>query len=738
MNRVKIKSLILSLCFGFLTLLISLLLLNRESGWEYEIPVFIAIVFPVIITFAMGWKYGLLSVLPVSVFFTFQPHSSSDIVYTVMVFHGILWILWHGLWQRRREEAGEKKWLDNKYIIELPFRLLFTVLVFILIDISSVRAGVGGGINKKLLLLKYVATPYIILLVSDMLLNIYAVRKVFGLEKSSITVERSKIIVYSFCVSSFFILTCKAAYSIDIGNFDINSFIMNVQKLEFHELLLLYIFIITSYASALIVVKIVLNKEKAVEATIRSENEFKHYINNAPDGIFMINKKGKFIDINNAACKMTGYTKEEILESNIEEILSVKKQKEGMRDFFKSMNTGNAKGDVPVLIKNKEARWWRIDVLRISDNKILGFCKDISARKIAEEELKRSLEEKEVLLAEIHHRVKNNLAIISSLLKLQGDISGNRHFKGIIRDSLRRIRSMSLIHEKLYKHKDFSKINFYEYIKKLTDELLLNYNVSSAEIVITLDIEDVVVEIDEAIPCSLIINELISNSFKYAFNEKEKGEIFISIKQFKNGNIRKIIVKDNGDGSSVDIEATRPDSLGVQLIYKLAEQLDLSVEYKSKKGKGTQFTFTHKKNTDDEVKKNLVLPDDSIKREPSVYIVEDELILVMDLERTLTKLGYPVAGSSRTAEDAMAALDKMVEKPGVIIMDIRLSGDIDGIEAAEKINKKYSIPIIFRTGFDDNNTRERIKAIGLETYCCLRKSVNNREINHAIKKVLTN
>ncbi|AUB39254.1 CheY chemotaxis protein or a CheY-like REC [Nostoc flagelliforme CCNUN1] len=141
-------------------------------------------------------------------------------------------------------------------------------------------------------------------------------------------------------------------------------------------------------------------------------------------------------------------------------------------------------------------------------------------RKQAEEQIKASLQEKEVLLKEIHHRVKNNLQIISSLLNLQAEYIKDNQALEVFKDSQNRIESMALIHEKLYQSQDLAKINFADYIQDLVTNLFYSYNVNSSAISLKMNVEEVFLAIDAAIPCGLIINELISNSLKYAFPQR--------------------------------------------------------------------------------------------------------------------------------------------------------------------------------------------------------------------------
>ena len=202
---------------------------------------------------------------------------------------------------------------------------------------------------------------------------------------------------------------------------------------------------------------------------------------------------------------------------------------------------------------------------------------EIIERKRAEEKINTSLQEKVVLLREIHHRVKNNLQVISSLLNLQSGYIEDKKSLEIFRESQTRVRSMALIHEKLYQSKDLNKIEFSEYIESLIKDLFKSYNVDSDRIKLNSKMEGIFFEIDTAILCGLIINELVSNSLKHAFPLNKKGEIFISLDKDDN-NKYTLILKDNGIGFPPNVDFRKTESLGLQLVTTLTEQLGGTIE----------------------------------------------------------------------------------------------------------------------------------------------------------------
>jgi len=196
---------------------------------------------------------------------------------------------------------------------------------------------------------------------------------------------------------------------------------------------------------------------------------------------------------------------------------------------------------------------------------------EIADRKRSEDQIQSALKEKEVLLREIHHRVKNNMQVITSLLKLQSGRIKEKQYADILKDSQDRIKSMALVHEKLYQAKDFAEVDFNGYIKSLANSLFRSYGVNPAKIALRIEVDDVSLGLDSAIPCGLIINELVSNALKYAFPEDMEGEIRVSLGLTKEDEF-KLIVSDNGAGMPEHIDFRNTESLGLHLVTILAEK----------------------------------------------------------------------------------------------------------------------------------------------------------------------
>ena len=235
-----------------------------------------------------------------------------------------------------------------------------------------------------------------------------------------------------------------------------------------------------------------------------------------------------------------------------------------------------------------------------AEMRMVGTLQDITAAKKSEEALQTSLREKEILLKEIHHRVKNNLQIISSLLYLQSKNIENEETLALFTESQGRVKSMALIHEKLYQDSDLANIDFVDYVKNLTSYLIRTYRVEGQGINVHYKVDDISLDLDTAVPCGLIINELITNSLKYAFPEKGRSvketkaewnpEISISfVKDNDPGYC--LTIADNGCGIPEEIDFEKTKSLGLKLVSSLVNQLKGTVEMERKEGAVFKIVF---------------------------------------------------------------------------------------------------------------------------------------------------
>ncbi len=228
---------------------------------------------------------------------------------------------------------------------------------------------------------------------------------------------------------------------------------------------------------------------------------------------------------------------------------------------------------------------------------ICGISTDITERKKMEKQIRSSLREKEVLLKEIHHRVKNNMQIVSSLLKLQSRYIKDSEYKEIFKESESRIRSMALVHEKLYSSKDLSSVVFEDYIQNIAHSLFSSYGINNSRVKLIVRCCDTLIGLDTAVPCGMIINELLTNSLKYAFPENREGEIVISLQVYAEEDDTERIeltVSDNGIGFPDEFDCMQAETLGLQLVTAIAvDQLQGTIEL-NKEG-GAEFVISFNK-----------------------------------------------------------------------------------------------------------------------------------------------
>lgn len=243
------------------------------------------------------------------------------------------------------------------------------------------------------------------------------------------------------------------------------------------------------------------------------------------------------------------------------------------------------------IVADGKVKWVREKAyLEFDSNGVLlggfGITQDISDRKATEVALRASLQEKEVLLKEIHHRVKNNMQVISSIVSLQADQTSDQAIRAVLQDVIYRVRSMALVHEKLYQSADFARVQFAEYAESLLHYLWRAHGSAAAGIRLTLDLHPVLLSVTEAVPFGLILNELASNALKHAFHQGNGSEVAVSLRTDPSGRVC-LRVRDDGQGLPAGVDWRTANSLGLQLVQILAKQLHADVEAVSRDG--TEF-----------------------------------------------------------------------------------------------------------------------------------------------------
>ncbi len=245
---------------------------------------------------------------------------------------------------------------------------------------------------------------------------------------------------------------------------------------------------------------------------------------------------------------------------------------------------------VPEILRSKVAVFVdlnrkRRDLQRLND----ALQAEIAQRRNAEEAVRHS-REKEVLLQEIHHRVKNNLQIITSLLRMQSRAVQDPAFSEALRECQNRVASMALIHDKLYRARDLARVSFGEYVRDLTNNILTSYALPARSVRVRLDIDDLSLSLDYAVPCGLILNELMSNCLKHAFPVGHSGTVYISF-HAEGAEELCLVVRDDGVGVPADVDLGRTSSLGWRLIRALVEQLGGVVQCQTAGGTSVEIRF---------------------------------------------------------------------------------------------------------------------------------------------------
>ena len=340
--------------------------------------------------------------------------------------------------------------------------------------------------------------------------------------------------------------------------------------------------------------------QKKVQEKIReTETKLAAILKNLPKVVVYQSGNNKdFISEN--ISEMTGFKPQEILKEKY--FFGSVIHPEDMQNVKDSLNSWHQKNDEGILImefrmkrKDDTYIWIEDHMFRVTDewngSYLSGILIDVTERKLAEQKLSRSLKEKELLLKEIHHRVKNNLQVVSSLLKLQTGYVKDESALDLLIDSQNRVRSMALVHQKLYQSADFSEINFTEYLRQLSGHLINSFKADPDKVIIDISAESLKLGIDHAVPCGLIVNELISNSLKYAFPSGKKGNIKIDLQKKEEGMVM-LTISDDGVGFPEGVDYRETQSLGLQLVNTLVGQIDGTITMENHVGTTFRITFS--------------------------------------------------------------------------------------------------------------------------------------------------
>jgi PAS domain S-box-containing protein len=338
------------------------------------------------------------------------------------------------------------------------------------------------------------------------------------------------------------------------------------------------------------------NKDRAL---LTSPHPLAKILDLADDAIISVDSEQHIVLFNQGAEKIFGYPAEEMMGKPLDILLPARLvgiHRQHIRDFEESKVIARRMGERSEILGRRkdgsefpaEASISKVNVE--GQNMYTVILRDVTERMLAEEKIRTSLREKEALLKEIHHRVKNNLQVVSSLLGLQSRASSDDKTRKMFQESQNRIHSMALLHESLYQSSNLSKIDFPDYIRQLAAHLFQSYGVPPDRIHLRTDLDKLYLNLDAAVPCGLIVNELISNSLKYAFPDGRQGEVRIELHEHAD-HMARLVVADDGIGLRSDIDWVTARTLGLRLVRTLAEQLGARIELKSHAGTEVQLTF---------------------------------------------------------------------------------------------------------------------------------------------------
>jgi PAS domain S-box-containing protein len=323
-----------------------------------------------------------------------------------------------------------------------------------------------------------------------------------------------------------------------------------------------------------------------------SENKYRKIFENVQDVFYQTDLEGTIIEISPSIEKYAGFTREELIGSPVQNVYYDLSDREKLIGLLKS---DGKVVDYELCLKTK---WGRPVITSASSHLIInssgipvgieGSLRDITARKAAEDRVKALLYEKEILLKETHHRVKNNMNAVYGMLYMQSEEIDNPECREILKDAASRVHSMTVLYDKLYRSADFEELSIADYLPLLVDEISSIFN-SESKVKFELDIEDFILS-SKVISClGIIVNELITNSMKYAFNDIADGVISISA-SMKEDEVT-LIYKDNGVGIPESEDFENSAGFGMQLVGMLVKQIGGTAEIIRDKGTGFMIRF---------------------------------------------------------------------------------------------------------------------------------------------------
>ena len=453
--------------------------------------------------------------------------------------------------------------------------------------------------------------------------------------------------------------------------------------------------------------------QQSLDATRASEAWFRSVFTNVITAIAATDRSGRVTHFNDAFLTLLDYDAEAMQRMNfsdftdpddlksemvfIEEILA------GKREHYRLTKRYFARG--------RRVLWVDLSVAVIRDAKgevthFVAVIDDIT-------ELWRARAELETLLREVHHRVKNNLQVISSLLSLQAAQSTDEGVRAALAESGARVQTMARVHERLYRSARLSSLELGEHLSDLAKLVFQGHQRPGLEL--DCEVDSMEVDLELATPLGLILNELVSNACKHGFRGRQAGRV--SVRLHREGERLELVVADDGLGLPPGFELNQSASLGLRIVRSLVEQMRGTLSLRQ--ARGTSISVVVGKKVRD------------MKTE-KILLVEDEGVVALDIEQRLTQLGYVVVGIADTGAAALTLA--RAEQPDLVLMDIRIRGDLDGIDLARELASRHELPVVFLTGNADEATLRR--ALEAEPYGYVLKPFELRTLEAVIATAL--
>ena len=333
-------------------------------------------------------------------------------------------------------------------------------------------------------------------------------------------------------------------------------------------------------------------RQKVDEQALRRSNaRLTCVLESITDAFFAVDCSYRLTYVNPEAERLWKHSREDLLGRSLWEVFPEAVGGSFYHMYDQVMRTGR-----PAHLEDRYApfdRWFEVHAHPAVEGLAVYF-RDVTERHRADESIRRALKEKEVLLREIHHRVKNNLQVICSLLRLQEGYIHDETLRQVLKECRERVHAMAILHDQLHRAKDLSSIDLGGYVRNLAASLFCSYGVNSAQIGLRLNLEGITVPFDTAIPCGLIVHELVSNALRHAFPDGRKGRISLGLRLEPGGEIE-LRVRDDGRGFSENAPSGTIRSLGLRLVDLLAEQMEAAVERSNRAGTEYRLVFRHKK-----------------------------------------------------------------------------------------------------------------------------------------------